>query len=78
MPIVEEDEVEPELEQEIIVEEQPQQTENLEPAITATSESFSEENQEEQSEQTINDDQEQDQEFQEETQAILNIVNNVA
>jgi len=58
--------------------EQIKQTENLEPAITATSESFSEENQEEQTEQTINDEQEQDQEFQEETQAILNIVNNVA
>ena len=58
--------------------EQPQQTENLDSSITATSEEFSEENQEEQSEQTINDEQEQDQEFQEETQAILNIVNNVA
>jgi len=59
-------------------EEQPQQTENLEPAITATLESFSEENKEEQPEEAINDEQEQDQEFQEETQAILNIVNNVA
>ena len=52
-------------------------TENLEPAITMTAEEFSE-NQEEQPEQTINDEQEQDQKFQEETQAILNIVNNVA
>jgi len=42
-----------------------------------TAEEFSE-NQEEQPEQTINDEQEQDQKFQEETQAILNIVNNVA
>ena len=70
-----------EQEQEEITEEQweqPQQSENLEPAITVTPESFSEENQEEQLEQTINDEQEQDQEFQEETQAILNIVNNVA
>ena len=64
--------------QEEIIEEQLQQIENLEPSITATSESFSEEIQEEQPEQTINDEQEQDQEFQEETQAILNIVNNVA
>ena len=65
LPIVEEVEVESELEQEIIFEEQPQQTENLEPAITVTPESF-------------NNEQEQEQEFQEETQAILNIVNNVA
>ena len=63
-----------EVEQEEIIEEQ---TENLESTITVTPESFSEEIQEEQSEQTINDKQEQDQEFQEETQAILNIVNNV-
>ena len=56
------------------------QTENLESTITVSAEEFSDEteNKEEQSEQTINDKQEQDQEFQEETQAILNIVNNVA
>jgi len=78
--VVEVQEVEPVIEQEGIIEEQweqPQQTENLESTITVTPESFSE-NQEEQPEQTINDEQEQDQEFQEETQAILNIVNNVA
>ena len=76
LPIVEEVEVEPELEQEIIVEEQreqSQQTENLEPAITVTAEEFSEENQKEQPEQTDTSNQDQ-----EEVQAILNIIDNVA
>jgi len=60
-------------EAEIEQEEQPLQTENLEPSITIISEDFREENQQIQEEQTDTSDQDQ-----EDAQAILNIIDNVA